>query len=209
MLEIGALSAGALALGKYLLSLTLPSVVVKAIGVAATCFAKALGLGIDDDKNVEEIGNRALQAEEKGITPDKFENKEAWLKEIQKDDWGYDPQKNAELDSVEKMAKGIEVVAGLCVEKLPLDIPIMVLFNVLFNNYKLFTPELMTELGKLANNNVDDFRKIMNYVIGEMDDSVEIRGARQILVGIQKSINPLISNDEAMDFASKMFNLEK
>ncbi len=209
MLGLGALLAGALSLGKSLLSLALPSIIMKAIGIAISCFAKALGIGVDDDKDVEEIGDRALQAEEKGITPDKFESGEAWLNEIEKDDWGYDPQKNANLDPREKMAKGIEVSAALCAEKLPDDIPIETFFNVQFNNDKLFTPDLMSELGKLANNNIDDFRKIANYVVGKMDNVAEIREARQMLTDIQKSINPSMSDGEAMELASKMFNLEK
>lgn len=209
MFGLGALIAGALSLGKSLLSLALPSVIMKAIGIAITSFAKALGLGVDDDKDVEEIGDRALQAEEKGLTPDKFENSEVWLNEIEKDNWGYNPQKNANLDPREKMAKGVDVTAALCAEKLPEDLHMENFFNVLFNNDKLFTPDLMSELGKLANNNVDDFRKIINYVTGKVDDVAGVRTARQMLADIQKSINPTMSDDVALELASKMFNLEK
>ena len=60
---------------------------LKIVGNAIVSIAKALGI-IKPERTVEEIGDRALQAEEKGITPDKYESYEAWIKEIEKDDWG-------------------------------------------------------------------------------------------------------------------------
>jgi len=210
MFGLGSLVAGLLSVGKSLLSLALPSLVMKGIGAAITGFAKALGIGVDkDDKDVEEIGDRAMQAEEKGMTPDKFDNNEAWLNEIEKDDWGYDPEKNKDLDPREKMAKGIDVSAALCAEKLPDDLHLGDFFNTVFKNYELFTPESMTELGKMANNNIDDFRKVVNYVTGKMDDFAEIRAARELLMTVEKTVNPSLSDDDAWSVVAGMFNLEK
>lgn len=209
MFGLGSLVAGLLSVGKSLLSLALPSLVMKGIGAAIMGFAKALGIGVDDDKDVEEIGDRALQAEEKGMTPDKFENNEAWLNEIEKDDWGYNPEKNKDLDPREKMAKGIDVSASLCAEKLPDDLRMGDFFNTVFKNNELFSPESMTELGKMANNNIDDFRKVVDYVTGKTENFAEIREARNLLAAVEKIANPSLSDDDAWSRASEMFNLER
>jgi len=210
MFGLGSLITGILGLGKSLFSLALPSLVMKGIGAAIMSFAKALGIGVDkDEDDIEEMGDRALQAEEKGIKPENFENAEDWLNEIEKDDWGYDPEKNKNLDPREKMSKGIEVSAALCTEKLPEDLRMGDFFNAVFKNNEMFTPETMSELGKVATNNIDDFRKIVNYMTGKTDNFAEIREARDILTSIEKTANPSLSEEDAWSRASAMFNLER
>jgi len=169
-----------------------------------------LGVGIDkDEDDIEEIGDRALQAEEKGIKPENFEKAEDWFNEIEKDDWGYNPEKNKDLDPREKMSKGIEVSATLCAEKLPNDLHMDVFFNTVFMNSEMFSPEMMSELGKVANNNIDDFRKIVNYMSGKTDNFAEIKEARDLLTSIEKIINPSLSAEDAWSRVSAMFNMEK
>jgi hypothetical protein len=210
MFGLGSLITGILSIGKSLLSLALPSLIMKGIGTAIMGFAKALGVGVDkDEDDIEEIGDRALQAEEKGIKPEKFESAEDWLNEIEKDDWGFDPKKNKDLDPREKISKGIEVSAALCAEKLPNDLRLDLFFNAVFKNNEMFSPEMMSELGKLANTNIDDFRKVVDYMIGKADNFAEIKDARDLLISIEKIINPSLSAEDAWSRASAMFNLEK
>ena len=115
---IGAIVAAAVTVSKALAVVGLAVQGLKIVGNAIVSIAKALGI-IKPERTVEEIGDRALQAEEKGITPDKYESYEAWIKEIEKDDWGYDPEKNKDMDLQKKILKGVEVATAVTMERFP------------------------------------------------------------------------------------------
>lgn len=194
---VGALVSAAVTVSKALAVVGLAVQGLKVIGNAITSIAKALGI-IKPERDVEEIGDRALQAEEKGMTPDKYASYEAWIKAIDEDDWGYDPEKNKNMDSEKKILKGVEVSAAVTMEKFP-DLPIQDFFTVSANNQDFFSVDRMSEIGKLASNDVESFGKIVNYVTGSTTDHAKINDAQDILMDIEKSIEPGISDDSAYD----------
>lgn len=79
---LSALAAGAVAVSKALGVVGLAAQGLKIIGNAVASVAKTLGI-IKPETDVEEIGDRALQAEHQGILPENFGSYEAWIKEIE------------------------------------------------------------------------------------------------------------------------------
>ena len=112
---IGAITAAAVSVTKALAVVGLAVEGLKVIGNAIASIAKELGI-IKPDRDIEEFGDRALQAEEKGITPDKYSSFEEWVKDIEKDDWGYDPERNKDMPPEKKILKGVEVASAVVLE---------------------------------------------------------------------------------------------
>ena len=203
---LGALVSGAVAVSKALAVVGMAIQGLKVLGNAIVSIAKALGI-IKPERDIQDIGDRALQAEEKGMTPDKYPTYEAWMKAIEEDDWGYDPEKNKDLDPEKKILKGIEVTAAVTMEKFP-DLPIQDFFTIAANKPEFFTEERMNEIGNLAKNDPDSFGKIVNYVTGSIDRS-SLKDASTALIDIEKIITPGISDDAAYDKVASFYNSKK
>lgn len=60
-------------------------------------------LGIDESKEATEMGDRMLQAEEQGITPDNFETYDEYIKAI--DNFELNPEKSQQFSEKEKLEK--------------------------------------------------------------------------------------------------------
>lgn len=194
---IGAIVTAAVTVSKALAVVGLAVQGLKVIGNAIASIAKALGI-IKPDRDIEEIGDRALQAEEKGILPDKYASYEEWVKDIEKDDWGYDPEKNKDMDPQKKILKGVEVATGVAVERFP-EMPIQQFLSVAGKNPDFFTVERMNEIGKLAGSDTDAFGKIVGYVTGTAKDHNTIDAASDLLMNIERTIDPSTSEDIAYD----------
>lgn len=194
---LGSLIAGAVSLAKGLGAIGLGISGLKMVANAIIGVAKALGL-IKVEKEPKEMGDRALQAEEKGLTPDKCASYEDWVSKIEKDDWGYDPEKNKDMDEKILVEKGIEVASAVTVEKFP-GIPVQDFFDLSMKNQEFFTVDRMDEIGKVAKNDVEGFGKVIKYIVGEAKDHATIADATDILMEIEKNIDPTISQDMAYD----------
>ena len=194
---IGAIVTAAVTVSKALAVVGLAVQGLKGIGNAIASIAKALGI-IKPERDVEEIGDRALQAEEKGMTPDKYSSYEAWVKDIEKDDWGYDPEKNKDMAPEKKVLKGVEVSTAVTMERFP-GLPIQEFFSLAGKNPEFFTVERMDEIGKLASADSDAFGKVVNYVTGAAKDHTTVDAASDILMDIEKAIDPGVSEDIAYD----------
>lgn len=194
---IGAIVTAAVTVSKALAVVGLAVQGLKVIGNAIASIAKALGV-IKPERDVEEIGDRALQAEEKGMTLDKYSSYEAWVKDIEKDDWGYDPEKNKDMDSQKKVLKGVEVSTAVTMERFP-DLPIQEFFSLAGKNQEFFTVERMDEIGKLARDDSDAFSQVVNYVTGSAKDHTTVDAASDILMDIERTIAPEVSENVAYD----------
>ncbi len=194
---IGAIVTAAVTVSKALAVVGLAVQGLKVIGNAIASIAKALGI-IKPERDVEEIGDRALQAEEKGMTPDKYSSYEAWVKDIEKDDWGYDPEKNKDMAPEKKVLKGVEVSTAVTMERFP-DLPVQEFFSLAGKNPEFFTVERMDEIGKLASTDSEAFGKVVNYVTGAAKDHTTVDSASDILMDIEKAIDPGVSDNIAYD----------
>lgn len=203
---IGAITAAAVSVTKALAVVGLAVEGLKVIGNAIASIAKELGI-IKPDRDIEEFGDRALQAEEKGITPDKYSSFEEWVKDIEKDDWGYDPERNKDMPPEKKILKGVEVASAVVLEKFP-NLPIQDFLNVAGKNPDFFTVERMDEIGKLANSDSDAFENVVNYVTGAAKDHTTVGAASDILMDIEKIIDPGLNDNDAYNRVSKFENLK-
>lgn len=203
---IGAITAAAVSVTKALAVVGLAVEGLKVIGNAIASIAKELGI-IKPDRDIEEFGDRALQAEEKGITPDKYSSFEEWVKDIEKDDWGYDPERNKDMPPEKKILKGVEVASAVVLEKFP-NLPIQDFLNVAGKNPDFFTVERMDEIGKLANSDSDAFENVVNYVTGAAKDHTTVDVASDILMDIEKIIEPGLNDNDAYNRVAKFENLK-
>lgn len=194
---IGVITTAAITVSKALAVVGLAIQGLKVIGNAIASIAKALGI-IKPERDIEEIGDRALQAEEKGMTPDKYSSYEAWVKDIERDDWGYDPEKNKDMDLEKKVLKGVEVSTAITIERFP-ELPIQEFFSLAGKNPEFFTIERMDEIGKLASDDSDAFSKVVNYITDSAKDHTTVDAASDILMDIEQIIEPGISENVAYD----------
>ncbi len=194
---IGVITTAAITVSKALAAVGLAIQGLKVIGNAIASIAKALGI-IKPERDIEEIGDRALQAEEKGMTSDKYSSYEAWVKDIERDDWGYDPEKNKDMDLEKKVLKGVEVSTAITIERFP-ELPIQEFFSLAGKNPEFFTIERMDEIGKLASDDSDAFRKVVNYITDSAKDHTTVDAASDILMDIEQIIEPGISENVAYD----------
>ena len=80
--------------------------VAVALGKFAAAFLQGLGI-LKPQEKPEDIGERALQASEKGITPEQFDDFDSYLAALR--DFELDPDKAAKRSSAEKLIAGIGV----------------------------------------------------------------------------------------------------
>lgn len=82
------------------------SPVAEGLGKFANAFLQALGI-LKPDEKVDDLGDRALQAADKGITIDKFENFDEYMAALR--DFKLDPEESAKRSAAEKMVAGLGV----------------------------------------------------------------------------------------------------
>lgn len=73
------------------------------------------GLGIvQPEENATDLGDKALQAEEAGITPENYDSYEEYLKAVEK--FETNPKRSAKIDENEKLQKGAEIITATLIE---------------------------------------------------------------------------------------------
>ena len=194
MITIAAILTVATTIGKALAVAGLAVEGLKALGNAFVALGKALGL-IKPETNVEDLGDKAIQAEEAGIKPEKFSSYEEYMKKVE--EFETDPEKSKKISESEKLAKGIEVTASLTAEKYP-DFPVEAFTKYAISNPQYFTAERMTEFGKLLKGSVDMAKTVFGYITGTEHNDKNIATAENILKGFEKTINPNISDADAL-----------
>lgn len=139
---------------------------------------------IKPDENVEEIGDRAIQAGQSGIKPEKFDSFDEYMDEIR--NFKLDPEKSAQMSTVEKMAAGMAVgTVGL--EK-KLDVPegsIGPLWLLAASNPAYFTADRLVNIIKGGG----DISTVVRFFEGELGpaDAVD---TRQTLMGLERELSP-------------------
>lgn len=167
--------------------------ILRVIGKILGAIGEALGI-IPPGKEMEEVGDKALQAEEAGITPDKFRNYEDYRKAVE----GYetDPEKSKQYTAEQKIQKAIEyeVAALLCTyPKLPVSDIVMTVAQ----NHKYFTEARVAQLGALAKDHVELLGDIAHFMQGKEKDLGKIDSTVDLLTRIEKKLDPGLSDADA------------
>ena len=192
---IGTIVSAAVTVTKALAVVGLAVNGLKALGNALMGIAKAVGL-IQPEMNVEDLGDKALQAEEEGIKPENFNSYAEYVKAVE--GFKVDPEKSKQLTEEEKVKKGIELTTGVTVERFE-GFPIEEFFTYAGKNPEYFTEAKMKELGKLMEVDGKYVSDVLNYMNGTEKNDFSLGKTIDTLTKIEKKVNPNISDDDALD----------
>lgn len=166
---------------------------LKEIGKIVFTMAKVLGV-IKPDMDMQDIGKKAIQAEAAGITPDKFDTYDAYLNEVEK--FEVDPVKTDSISPELKELKGVEIAVCLMVEKF-MDLPIVSIVESIIANPLYFENGKIEKICELINDNAQFANDFVSYISGEEKDSDKLKTTTDILVDIEKELDPRISDKDA------------
>lgn len=173
---------------------------LKLVGNLLMGIAKALGI-IKPETEVDELGDKALQAEEEGIRPENFETYEDYVKAIE--GFKVDPEKSELYTEEEKINKGIEVTSTLTAEKYP-DLDVEGLAIAIADSPEFFNSKVVEKLGDMLKNGIDAVDNILRYIDGSEKNLGRIDTAIDDLKNIYKSANPKVSDNMAEDMAIRL-----
>ena len=187
--------------------------VIKIVGTELVTFAKALeafftALGIlKPGENVEEIGDRALQAEEDELEPITVENSgsyEKYQERLAEYD-RLDPEKSALITQEQKLHKGLEVLMGVSIEKF--GEPLAALFPIILRDPTLYsTTGRLEGLAKVAQEDKRQLEDIVGYISGSSRDSAKNDNAFDALSNIERQVNPDATEQEIRNTIESLFD---
>lgn len=184
--------------------------VIKIVGTELINLAKAIEafcivLGIlKPEEDVENIGDKALQAEQDEVNPIKpedFDSHEKYLEKLR--EYELDPEKSRKITQDQKLQKGVEVMMGLTIEKLGEameDMYRLVLQDPVFYG----TPGRLEGIAKAVQNDKETFDDIVGYLSGKSHDSTKNDKAFDALFDVEKAITPEASDRDIMTAVSGM-----
>lgn len=176
------LLAAAAALLPTILEVTVNLVIFAAIVTKAL---QALGI-IGPDENAKELGDKAIQAEEEGITPENYDSYEEYMDAVRK--FELDPEKSEQIEDEDKLKKETEIFTTVMVDRLGKvsaeDLLVVMAKNPMYfeNRMPLLMEKLKDTPEKLKD--ITDFMQGRHYS-PEKDDEVA-----SVLYDVEKKVNP-------------------
>ena len=185
-------------------ALALKALICEAVKKLVQAIGKALGL-IKEDEKLEDLGDKALQAEEQGITPDKFKTYEEYVTRIQ--NFELDPEKSKKYSTEDKMKKSMEVYSKLIAEKYPeTAVDLDKLAAIEINNPGYLTDERIGQISEMVKDDPKLIGDISRYLSGSETDTVNISNTIDKMINIEKGANPGMSDAEAYKAVAGMKN---
>lgn len=156
--------------------------------------AKALGIIEDQDMDIEDLGDKAIQS---NLDPENFDCYSAYVDAVQH--YKTDPEKSAQISEEDKIKKGTEVAAGITIEKYGSEINFDEFSKLLFNSNFITkdSPERFSKLAEAININpagVDAAVKFLNDM--PMSKS-QISAGMELLKNNEKALSPGLSDTDA------------
>lgn len=173
---------------------------IKVIAKAVMGLAKALGL-VPENTKPEDLGDKAIQAEQAGIIPEKYDSYASYMKAVQ--EFKVDPEKSKQISAEEKYAKCAEIASALMTEKFGEGMGEFILSTAI-NNKDFFDEKMMGELGKVINGDSSMIGKISDLVNGKEKDENVLQGTISTLAAVYKSANPTVSDSDALARVMKL-----
>ena len=168
---------------------------LKVIGNVLIGIAKALGI-VKPATDVQELGDKALQAEEAGMKHENYASFAEYVKAV--DNFTLDPEKSKLTTEEEKLGKGIELGCGVMVEKFP-ELPIKEFSEFMGKNPEYFKDaDKIAALFDLAAKDGKTFTEVVGYMTGKEKQYEKIHSAVSALTKIEKIANPDISDRDAL-----------
>lgn len=166
---------------------------IKEIGKIIFTMAKVLGV-IKSEMNMQELGDKALQAEAEGITPEKYETYSAYVEAL--NDYTLDPERSQKIPEELKEMKGVELAICLLVEKF-VETPIVSFLEAIIDNPNYFDDKKIEVISEIINENKSFISDFLNYISGQEKDENKLNDIRNELVEVEKKVHPEISDKEA------------
>lgn len=185
-------------------ALALKALICEAVKKLVQAIGKALGL-IKEDEKLEDLGDKALQAEEQGITPDKFKTYEEYVTRIQ--NFELDPEKSKKYSTEDKMKKSMEVYSKLIAEKYPeTAVDLDKLAAIEIKNPGYLTDERIKQISEMVKDDPKLIGDIVRYLSGSETDAVNISNTIDKMINIEKGTDPGMSDAEAYKAVAGMKN---
>ena len=153
------------------------------IKVIANCFFGLQGVFLPGE-DVENIGDRAIQAAQKGVGPEKFESYNQYMDAIRQ--FELDPEKSEKLSGAEKIAAGL-AVSTVALEK-KLDVPdgsLGAIWILAASNPDYFNGDRLSSLIKAGGNVLN----AISYFEGKLEPS-EAVATRNTLMEAERILSP-------------------
>lgn len=159
---------------------------------------KGLGL-MPPEERVTDLGDKAIQAEEAGITPENYDSYGEYLKAIEK--FELDPEKSHNIAEREKLEKGAEVITAAMIERYG-DV-IVSLFTLIATAPTYFENRMpfFTEMQKSVPTTFND---ITRYMEGKETDIKRADETLGKLFDVEKKISPDTTIVDLMKSIEKM-----
>ncbi|UTG82734.1 hypothetical protein [Bacillus paranthracis] len=180
-------------------SLIVSSIKIVASVIMSVC--KELGLIENQNIESEQIGEKALAAEQVGIVPGKFERYEDYVKDIEK--FEVDKMKVNDWTKEEKEQRGMELTIGLLLEKFG-SVVVEVITEVAKRPDFFNTERTQLYLEKASSNEID-MKEVTSYLDGQTKGLEKMNLINDKMVNIEKIINPELTPNEVQ----RIINLQK
>ena len=170
---------------------------------AIEAFMKSLGL-LGNEERVEELGDRALQAEADELHPIKvesFDSHEKYLEALK--EYELDEEKSARIDPTDKMHRAIEILMGLAIETY--GQPMMRFGEIVVSDPQFYSkPGRLSEFGNVLRTDRETFDDIVNYIEGKGASTEKNDAAFNALVKIEKAVEPTANDADVWRTVSGM-----
>lgn len=166
---------------------------LKEIGKIIFTLAKIIGV-IRPEIDIQEMGDKALQAEADGITPEKYDTYSDYIAAL--DSYVVDPERSQKISEELKEIKGVEIAVCLMVEKLA-DTPIVSFIESIFDNPDYFKDGKIEAFGEMINEDKNFIADFVGYVSGAEKNTEKIKSICETLVSVEKKVYPEISDKDA------------
>lgn len=150
---------------------------------------QALGI-IGQEEKPEELGDKAIQAEEAGIVPENYDSYEEYLNAVES--FETDPEKSIQIGEEEKLQKGAELVTTAMIEKfgnVAEDLCMIIARNPEYFEKRM--PLIISELKDFP----EKLGEVTDYLQGKHTDIEADKEAISILYGVEKQVNPDVTMD--------------
>ena len=209
MFGLGSLFSGIASVLSVVVTKLAPAI-LKIIGVqlekfgrALENFFKELGL-IEPEDNVEEIGDRALQAEQNDLHPIKiedFDSHEKYLAALK--EYEVDAEKSALIPKDDKFHKALEILLGAAIARY--GQPMSEFSQIIVSNPDLYSQAgRLNEFASLIRSDPKTFAEVINYMENKSTSTEKNDAAFDKLVEMEKKVHPDVSDAEIWMAVSDM-----
>ena len=173
------------------------------LSTALENFFKELGL-IEPNDNVEEIGDKALQAEQDDLHPIKiedFDSHEKYLAAIK--EYEVDAEKSALIPKDDKLHKALEILLGAAIARY--GQPMSDFSQIVVSNPDFYSKAgRLDEFASLIRSDPKTFAEIINYMENKNMSTEKNDAAFDKLVEMERKVNPDAPDAEIWTAVSDM-----